>query len=71
MCKEICAINEETEKQVTELQLEIEAAKDIKSVISIYEETLGMLRSMVSFFLCTDRLISSYYLFSLSLPWNV
>ncbi|EFO27613.1 hypothetical protein LOAG_00864 [Loa loa] len=45
MCKEICAINEETEKQATELQLEIEAAKDVKSTVSVCKETLGMLRS--------------------------
>ncbi|CAG9538552.1 unnamed protein product [Cercopithifilaria johnstoni] len=46
MCKKVCAINEETEKQITELQLEIETAKDIKSVVNTYEETLGMLRIM-------------------------
>uniref|UniRef100_A0A0R3QMX1 IF rod domain-containing protein n=1 Tax=Brugia timori TaxID=42155 RepID=A0A0R3QMX1_9BILA len=46
MCKEVCAINEEAEKQVVDLQLEIEATKDVKNVISAYEETLGMLRIM-------------------------
>ncbi|EJW70244.1 hypothetical protein WUBG_18849 [Wuchereria bancrofti] len=50
MCKELCSINEETEKQVIELQLEIETTKDIKNVISAYEETLGMLRIMVGLF---------------------
>ncbi|VDP20042.1 unnamed protein product [Onchocerca flexuosa] len=46
MCKEVCKINEETENQINELQLEIEAARDVKSVVNIYEETLGMLSSM-------------------------
>ncbi|KAL4002401.1 hypothetical protein ACH3XW_3305 [Acanthocheilonema viteae] len=46
MRKQVFAINEETEKQITELQLEIEAAKDVKSIVNTYEETLGMLRSM-------------------------
>uniref|UniRef100_A0A0R3S594 GRIP domain-containing protein n=1 Tax=Elaeophora elaphi TaxID=1147741 RepID=A0A0R3S594_9BILA len=45
MCKQVCATNEETEKQIADLQLEIEAAKDIKSVVSTYEETLQMLHS--------------------------
>lgn len=69
MCKEVCAINEETEKQAIELQLEIEAAKDIKSIVNAYGETLGMLRSMVSrflLFLHSEGLIS-YYLFNLML----
>ncbi|VDK73838.1 unnamed protein product [Litomosoides sigmodontis] len=46
MCKEAYATNEEKERQITKLQLEIEAAKDIKSVVKDYEETLEMLRSM-------------------------
>lgn len=60
MCKEACAINEEAEKQITDLQLEIEAAKDTKGIISTYEETLEMLRNMVSLLLHTNQLISSY-----------
>lgn len=50
MCKQACAINEEKERQITKLQLEIEASKDIKSIVNVYGETLEMLRSMVSLF---------------------
>uniref|UniRef100_A0A915Q619 Uncharacterized protein n=1 Tax=Setaria digitata TaxID=48799 RepID=A0A915Q619_9BILA len=46
ICKEMSAANEEKEKQIVGLQLEVEAAKDIKSVISVYQETLEMLRTM-------------------------
>ncbi|VDM93826.1 unnamed protein product [Onchocerca ochengi] len=46
MCKEVCKVNEEIEKQIIELQLEIEAARDVKSIVNTYEETLGILSSM-------------------------
>ncbi|KAM3724601.1 DNA ligase [Dirofilaria immitis] len=45
MCKEMYTVNEENEKQIIELKLEIEAARDIKNIVSIYEETLEMLSS--------------------------